>query len=315
MLKRKVKQLSTAGVKAEYLSSHELSIEEPDLVVGDDGGAAFLPDDCQLDAYRTVSYIQKANREFASEGRYTEFYHEQVTGLLSSSGSGEIDGVQTSSGALISKKAIIVAAGSWTGSLTHELFKDSDITLNIPIKPRKGHLLVLENFNDLKLNHGTMEVGYVGHKDAAVKHDKSDLEPLDQDQDQSLFVAMGATTDAMGNLVLGSSREFAGFNTELEETVINRIWNRAGEFFPKLKGKSLADLTADRKVRIGLRPYMPDGKPVIGPVPSMSNIFIVAGHEGGGLSMALGTAELVADMVTGKPGNIDSAKFAVRGRC
>ncbi|CAN0859070.1 Peroxisomal sarcosine oxidase [Linum grandiflorum] len=137
MLKRKVKQLSTAGVKAEYLSSHELSIEEPDLVVGDDGGAAFLPDDCQLDAYRTVSYIQKANREFASEGRYTEFYHEQVTGLLSSSGSGEIDGVQTSSGALISKKAIIVAAGSWTGSLTHELFKDSDITLNIPIKPRK----------------------------------------------------------------------------------------------------------------------------------------------------------------------------------
>ncbi|CAN1812094.1 Glycine oxidase [Linum perenne] len=313
MLKRKVKQLSKAGVKAQYLSSYELSIEEPDLVVGEDGGAAFLPDDCQLDAYRTVSYIQKANREFSSEGRYAEFYHEQVTGLLSSSGSGEVDGVQTSSGTLISKKAIIVAAGSWTGSLTHELFRDSDITLNIPIKPRKGHLLVLENFNNLKLNRGTMEVGYVDHHDAAAKRGKSDLEPLDLHQ--SLFVAMGATTDAMGNLVLGSSRQFAGFNTELEESVINRIWSRAGEFFPKLKEKSLRDLTADRKVRIGLRPYMPDGKPVIGPLPTMSNIFIAAGHEGGGLSMALGTAELIADMVTGKPGIVDSAKFSVQGRC
>ncbi|CAI0426512.1 unnamed protein product [Linum tenue] len=313
MLKRKVKQLSEAGIRAQYLSSQELSLEEPELVVGQDGGAAFLPDDCQLDAHRTTSYIQKANREYASEGRYAEFFHEQVTGLLSSSGSREFKGVQTSSGTLISKKAIIVAAGSWTGPLSRELFKGSDIALNIPIKPRKGHLLVLENFADLKLNHGTMEAGYVGHQDAAAQHEKSDIES--QDHENSLFVAMGATIDAMGNLVLGSSRQFAGFNTEVEESVINCIWNRAGEFFPKLAERPLRNFTEDRKVRIGLRPYMPDGKPVIGPVPEMSNVFIAAGHEGGGLSMALGTAELVADMVMGKTGIVDSSIYAVGGRC
>lgn len=32
---------------------------------------------------------------------------------------------------------------------------------------------------------------------------------------------------------------------------------------------------------------MPDGKPVIGPVPGLSNLFLAAGHEGGGLSMVL----------------------------
>ncbi|MCI26858.1 D-amino acid dehydrogenase small subunit-like, partial [Trifolium medium] len=29
----------------------------------------------------------------------------------------------------------------------------------------------------------------------------------------------------------------------------------------------------------------PDGKPMIGPVPGLSNVYLAAGHEGGGLSM------------------------------
>lgn len=32
---------------------------------------------------------------------------------------------------------------------------------------------------------------------------------------------------------------------------------------------------------------MPDGKPVIGPVPSLPNIYLAAGHEGGGLAMVI----------------------------
>ena len=60
-LKKRVKQLSEAGLRAVYLSSHDLRKKEPALVVGEDGGAAFLPDDCQLDAHRTVAYIEKVS--------------------------------------------------------------------------------------------------------------------------------------------------------------------------------------------------------------------------------------------------------------
>ncbi|KAJ6880691.1 hypothetical protein NC652_033892 [Populus alba x Populus x berolinensis] len=60
---------------------------------------------------------------------------------------------------------------------------------------------------------------------------------------------------------------------------------------------------------------VPDGKPVIGPVPGLMNVIIATGHEGGGLSMALGTAEMVADMVLGNPGTVDMAAFALQGRC
>lgn len=306
LLKKRVQKLSEAGLKAEYISGPDLLQEEPALMVGEDGSAAFLPDDCQIDARRTVAFIEKANRHFSSKGRYAEFYNDPVKCLLRSS-SGEVEAVQTSKSTLFSKKAIIVAAGCWSGSLMHELLRESEILLDVPVKPRKGHLLVLENFNALQLNHGLMEVGYVDHKTISTSQSL--------DHEQALSISMTATMDAAGNLVLGSSRQFAGFSSEVDEHIITHIWKRAGEFFPKLNELILSDFIKSRKVRVGLRPYMPDGKPLIGPVPGLSNVFLATGHEGEGLFLALGTAEMVADLVLGNPGKVDNAPFAVQGRC
>lgn len=58
----------------------------------------------------------------------------------------------------------------------------------------------------------------------------------------------------------------------------------AQEFFPALKEVCLESLNEKMNVRVGLHPCMPDGKPVIGPVPGMPNLFLAAGHEGEGLT-------------------------------
>uniref|UniRef100_A0A9I9E5V6 FAD-dependent oxidoreductase domain-containing protein 1 n=1 Tax=Cucumis melo TaxID=3656 RepID=A0A9I9E5V6_CUCME len=93
----------------------------------------------------------------------------------------------------------------------------------------------------------------------------------------------------------------------MNEFIVARIWERASEFFPTLKEVSLSDIKHSSKVRIGLRPYMLDGKPVIGPVPGLSNVFLASGHEGGGLSLAMGTAEMIGNMVLGSPGKNNAA--------
>ncbi|XP_059660018.1 uncharacterized protein LOC132306588 isoform X2 [Cornus florida] len=312
MLKRRVDRLSEAGLRAEFLGSCDLLLEEPALLVGKEGGAAFVPDDYQLDAKRTVAFIEKGNRHFASEGRYAEFYNEPVTCLLRSGGCGEVEAVQTTKNTLYSKKAVVVATGCWSGSLMLDLTRDSDIDLAVPVMPRKGHLLVLENFSSLQLNHGLMEMGYIGHKVVTLD---SSVSASGSTHTQTSSISMTATMDASGNLVLGSSRQFVGFNTEMDASILNNIWDRAGEFFPTLREVCLSDFSKSREVRIGLRPYMPDGKPVIGPVPGLSNVFLAAGHEGEGLTLALGTAEMVADMVLGNPGKVDHAPFALQGRC
>lgn len=58
-LKGKVDQLSKAGLRAELLSRTDLLEVEPALVIDEEGGAAFCPDDYQMDARRSVAYIEK----------------------------------------------------------------------------------------------------------------------------------------------------------------------------------------------------------------------------------------------------------------
>ena len=62
---------------------------------------------------------------------------------------------------------------------------------------KQGHLLVIENFNSFKLNHGLMEVGYVGHQDSTFKPKTFDAE--------TVSISMTATMDTLGNLIFGKS--------------------------------------------------------------------------------------------------------------
>ncbi|KZV14443.1 pyruvate dehydrogenase phosphatase regulatory subunit, mitochondrial-like, partial [Dorcoceras hygrometricum] len=306
VLKRKVEQLNNAGLGAEFLSSDDLQLEEPALDLGQECGAAFLRDDCQLDARHAVAFIEKGNRYYAAKGRYAEFYYEPVTSFLRSESMGAIEAVQTFKNTLFSKKAVVLAAGCWSGSLIQGLLKCSETEINFPVKPRKGHLLVLENFKSLNLNHGLMEVGYSNHESATIRLPDSEI-GFDANTSS---ISMTATMDMSGRLVLGSSRQLVGFSTEVDESIINRIWERAGEFFPTLTKLSLKDLSKSREIRVGLRPYMPGGKPVLGPVPGLSNFFIASGHEGEGLSLALGTAEMIVDMVLENPPKVNPAPFS-----
>jgi sarcosine oxidase subunit beta len=47
----------------------------------------------------------------------------------------------------------------------------------------------------------------------------------------------------------------------------------------------------------GLRPYTPDGLPILGPAPGVDNMYIAAGHEGDGIALAPITGELMAQMI------------------
>lgn len=60
-LKRMVKQQCEAGLRAEFLSASDLHVKEPELMVDKDTGAAFLPDDSQLNARRAAEFLEKVH--------------------------------------------------------------------------------------------------------------------------------------------------------------------------------------------------------------------------------------------------------------
>ena len=59
----------------------------------------------------------------------------------------------------------------------------------------KGHLLVVQNFNFLQMNHGLMEADYLNHPTISGSESP--------DHQKNLSVSMVASIDAAGNLLLG----------------------------------------------------------------------------------------------------------------
>lgn len=63
---------------------------------------------------------------------------------------------------------------------------------------------------------------------------------------------------------------------------------------------------------MGPRPTLPDYLPAIGRVPGPLNLFYAFGHQHLGLTLAAVTAELVAELVTGRPPRFDLSAFDLR---
>ncbi|MGY0634306.1 NAD(P)/FAD-dependent oxidoreductase [Luteimonas sp. A478] len=150
---------------------------------------------------------------------------------------------------------------------------------------RKGHLVVTDRHPG-RVRHQVLEVGYADSAQG----------------EEPVSVAFNVQPRPTGQLLIGSSREdSAGDDVNLP--VLRRMVERACGFMPGLRA-----LQAIR-VWTGLRPRTPDGRPYIGAVPEQPGVWVAAGHEGLGVSMALGTARLLCDLLGGRSPAIDPAPY------
>jgi glycine oxidase len=91
-----------------------------------------------------------------------------------------------------------------------------------------------------------------------------------------------------GRLLLGVTVEEAGFDTQIRLESLRQILQRTIELVP-----AVADLRLDR-AWAGLRPATPDEWPYLGPVPSLENLWVSAGHFRKGILLAPICARLLA---------------------
>jgi sarcosine oxidase subunit beta len=54
----------------------------------------------------------------------------------------------------------------------------------------------------------------------------------------------------------------------------------------------------------GLRPFTPDGLPILGPVKSLEGFIMAAGHEGDGIALSPITGDLMSQSLLGKKPDI-----------
>jgi D-amino-acid dehydrogenase len=113
-----------------------------------------------------------------------------------------------------------------------------------------------------------------------------------------------AVTPFRSGYRLGSTMEFAGYDTTLRRERIELLKAAARLYLHE----PLAEPVQEEW--FGWRPMTPDSLPIIGASPALSNVWIAAGHNMLGLSMAPGTGRLVGELIAGEQPHIDPQAYS-----
>ena len=107
-----------------------------------------------------------------------------------------------------------------------------------------------------------------------------------------------ATTRLGDRIRVGGTAEIAGYDDTLHPSRRGPLDRSLRDLFPRAGDASKASFWC------GLRPMTPDGTPILGRTET-SNLFLSTGHGTLGWTMAAGSARLMADVIGGRPAEID----------
>ncbi|MFZ5575222.1 MAG: glycine oxidase ThiO [Pseudomonadota bacterium] len=106
-----------------------------------------------------------------------------------------------------------------------------------------------------------------------------------------------------GHLLVGSTLEDAGFDKSTNRDTAARLHAEAAALLPALAKIAPVQHWA------GLRPGAPANFPVIDRHPDFENVFVNTGHYRYGVTLAPAAAELLADLIAGKPPALDPTPY------
>jgi D-amino-acid dehydrogenase len=114
-----------------------------------------------------------------------------------------------------------------------------------------------------------------------------------------------AVTPFQTGFRIGSTMEFAGYDATLNRDRLGLLTAAAERYLREPpSGPAVEEWW-------GWRPMTPDGVPLIGPSPVLPNLWVAAGHNMLGVSMAPATGKLVAELVTEVRPHLDPSPYAL----
>ncbi len=152
------------------------------------------------------------------------------------------------------------------GAWSRDLLKP--LGIGVPLEAERGYHLSFPQ-PEIELNHSVM--------------------------DMDLKIVASSMQDG---LRAAGTAEFAGLESPANTKRVKSLQNCVQSMLPDLNSTHASSW-------MGVRPSMPDSLPCIGAVSDYAGLYTAFGHGHYGLMMAPRTGEIIADLVTGKPANID----------
>jgi len=266
------------GLHAELLDVAEARRREP-LLAPDLLGAVFAEHGGTINPFRlTLGFAHAARARGATfspgmEVRTLLRRGDRIAGVTTAAGDVEAD-------------LVVLAGGSWSGEIA------ATAGVRVPVTPRQGMMVVTET--------APFRLGHV-------------LKPIKADRDMWRFSqpwppdapgtpgydpnlppgkGMGLAQTVAGNLVIGSTSRFVGLDRSPTLAGIRYVLDQARRIMPRLNELRMLRTWA------GLRPYTPDGLPLLGPAPGVDGLVLATGHDGSGIGMSPVSARMVAASIT-----------------
>ncbi|ASM01726.1 D-amino-acid oxidase [Serratia marcescens] len=154
------------------------------------------------------------------------------------------------------------------------------------LRAKKGHLAITDRYPP-RVRHQLVELGYGASAHAS----------------DGASVAFNVQARPTGQWLIGSSRQFDSVDSSLDMPLLAAMLMRAQHFLP-----TLAQLNIIR-CWTGLRAASADGLPLLGAHPRHTWLWLALGHEGLGVTTALGSAALLAAQIGRQAPEIDDSPY------
>lgn len=271
-----VKTQNEAGLKFNVLDEKDIRNESPYFAEDIPGGLECETDSLINPYLFCYSLMDKAKRDFNLQIKT----QAEVTNITKEASGTFL--IETKNGEVRAEK-VVNAAGVWAP------FIGKMLDVDIPIIPRKGHIIVGAREKPVMFRN-MMEFGYLMNKFGR--------ERIADEITAKHGVATVMEPTESQNFLLGSSRQYVGYDSSIDIQVVNTIARRALRFFPKMDDfKIIRSYT-------GFRPFTEDHLPIVSAVEEVPGFYIAAGHEGDGISLATGTGKLMEEIINEKSNTI-----------
>jgi sarcosine oxidase subunit beta len=246
-------------------------------------GATYSPQDAEVNPMEVTFGFAKVAKKFGTE----ILLETEATGLIMHHN--RVEGVLTGKGTFYAD-TVINAAGAWAPEIGRMA------GLNIPITPRRGQIVITEPFAPF-LKHVMLSAQYI------VAKFHPDILKNASNRARQLGVGLALSQSQKGNILIGATREFVGYDTHVTYNGMKEILKNAARLVPPLKELNII------RVMAGLRPYTPDGLPLIGWVNGLEGFFMAAGHEGDGIALSPVTGKIVSELICERSTFVDMSPF------
>ena len=271
--------LKQAGIAARCVDRAAMLAIEPNLSP-ELHGALDVPDEAQVTPYLVVLALVAAARESGAQTLWHTTVREfDLAGdRISRASLARVDGERID----LAAEQFVFCAGIWSREL------GALAGLELPVVPRRGEWLVTARAKPLATRF-LVSARYLTAKldpEAA----KTSSDPL-----QRMGYGFTLETTPHGQHIVGNTRVFAGFDRRVSGDGYRTILAEGAKRVPALAKATILRAFA------GLRPFVPDKRPLLGRSILRRNAIVAAGHEGDGITLAPLTAQIVAALVEGRP--------------